>query len=120
MASGYRSRQGLNNRLPIQNDQLQVRVDPLQEDLDEEIAGLHSKVKGLMGVAQAIETETKYHNELLTQLESTVMRAQAGLKNTMRRLNRSLIQQGSNHLLHVILFALLCFFLVYLWSKLFR
>ncbi|KAI5066322.1 hypothetical protein GOP47_0018946 [Adiantum capillus-veneris] len=120
MSSSYRYRQGLNNRLPTTNDQLQVRVDPLQGDLDEEIALLHSKVKNLKGVAEAIETESKYQNELLNQLESAVTKAQAGLKNTMKRLNRSIIQQGSNHLLHVILFALLCFFLVYLWKKLFR
>ncbi|KAH7404050.1 hypothetical protein KP509_15G008500 [Ceratopteris richardii] len=120
MSSSYRSWQGLNNRLPTTNDQLQVRVDPLQGDLDEEIDMLHSKVRNLRGVAEAIETESKYQNELLNQLESAVMKAQAGLKNTMKRLNRSIIQNGSNHLLHVILFALLCFFLVYLWSKLFR
>eukprot|EP00249_Psilotum_nudum_P009031 c21664_g1_i3 orf=441-803(+) len=120
MASSYRSRHGLSNRAPLQNDQLQVRVDPIQEDVDEAIVGLHTKVKELKHVAQAIETETKYQNELLSQLEGTVMRGQAALKNTMRRLNQSIIQQGSNHVLHVVLFSLFCFFLVYLWSKFFK
>eukprot|EP00249_Psilotum_nudum_P035894 c5832_g1_i1 orf=2-169(-) len=56
MSSSYRYRQGLNSRLPAtSNDQLQVRVDPLQGDLDDEIALLHSKVRNLKGVAAAIE-----------------------------------------------------------------
>ena len=63
---------------------------------------------------------TLYDVLLCDLQESTVMKAQAGLKNTMKRMNRSIVRQGSNHLAQVILFALLCFFLVHLWSKLFR
>lgn len=47
----------------------------------------------------------------------TLTKAQAGVKNNMRRINKKIIQNGSNHLFHVILFALVCFFLVYLVSK---
>lgn len=49
--------------------------------------------------------------------QMTLAKAQAGVKNNMRRLNKSIIQQGSNHVLHVVLFALFCFFIVYLLSK---
>ena len=47
----YIYRQGLNNRIPAPNDQLQVRVDVLQGDVDEEIGELHSRVRKLKGVS---------------------------------------------------------------------
>ncbi|KAL7245571.1 hypothetical protein ACSBR2_000827 [Camellia fascicularis] len=47
----------------------------------------------------------------------TLIKAQAGVKNNMRRLNKSIIQHGSNHVIHVVLFALICFSVVYFWSK---
>nr|CAB3496845.1 unnamed protein product [Digitaria exilis] len=59
----------------------------------------------------------KYQNDFISQLQMTLTKAQAGVKNNMRRMNKSIIQNGSNHLVHVVLFALGCFFLVYLVSK---
>lgn len=50
----------------------------------------------------------------------TVAKAQAGVKNNLRRLNRSIVRNGSNHIVHVVLFALICFTIVYLWSKMSR
>ncbi|KAJ7561570.1 hypothetical protein O6H91_03G033800 [Diphasiastrum complanatum] len=114
---GSISRPGLTSRVPPQNEQLQLRIDPLHGDLDEEIHGLQHKVALLKNIAQDIEVETKYQNDLLNQLEATMLKAQAGLKNTMNRLNRALTQHGSNHVMHVVLFALFCFLVVYLWSK---
>nr|CAD1826291.1 unnamed protein product [Ananas comosus var. bracteatus] len=90
---------------------------PMHGDLDEEIDGLHRKIRQLKGVAQEIESEAKYQNDFLAQLQMTLIKAQAGVKNNMRRLNKSIIQQGSNHVAYVILFALMCFFVVYLLSK---
>ena len=52
--------------------------------------------------------------------EETVAKAQAGLKSTMRRLNRNLAQRGVNPVYLVVGFALLCFFCVYIWSKFHR
>ena len=52
--------------------------------------------------------------------QMTMIKAQAGVKNNLRRLNKSIIQNGSNHIVHVIVFALVCFFIVYLWSKMSR
>jgi hypothetical protein len=49
--------------------------------------------------------------------EATVAKAQAGLKSTMRRLNRNLAQRGLSPVVIVILFALFCFFCVFLLSK---
>jgi protein transporter SFT1 len=47
----------------------------------------------------------------------TLAEGHAGVKNNMRRINNKIIKNGSNHLVIVVLFALGCFFLVYLVSK---
>ncbi|KAG2637945.1 hypothetical protein PVAP13_2NG555909 [Panicum virgatum] len=88
----------LRSRNAASSDEIQLRIDPVHGDLDEEIDGLHSRVRMLKG-------------------QMTLAKAQAGVKNNMRRLNKSIIQQGSNHVLHVVLFALFCFMVVYLLSK---
>lgn len=113
----FRSREGLSSRSNPQSEQLQLRVDPIHGDLDEEIDGLHRKVSQLKNIAQEIQSEARFQNGFLSQLETTMIKAQAGVKNNMKRLNRSIIQQGSNHVMHVIIFGLLCFFIVYLLSK---
>ncbi|CAA2961286.1 bet1 At4g14600 [Olea europaea subsp. europaea] len=89
-------------------------------DFDEEVFGLRKQVRQLRNVTQEIESEAKYKNDFLNQLQMTLINAQAGVKNNMRRLNKSIIREGSNHVMHVVLFALLCFFVVYLWSKISR
>lgn len=50
----------------------------------------------------------------------TLIKAQAGVKNNVRRLNKSIVQYGSNNVIHVIAFALLLFFIVYMWLKMSR
>ncbi|KAF7007866.1 hypothetical protein CFC21_029029 [Triticum aestivum] len=107
----------LRSRNAPSSDEIQLRIDPVHGDLDEEIDGLHSRVRMLKGVAQEINSEAKFQNDFLNQLQLTLTKAQAGVKNNMRRMNKSIIQQGSNHIVHVVLFALLCFFVVYLLSK---
>ncbi|CAN6175965.1 unnamed protein product, partial [Urochloa humidicola] len=107
----------LRSRNAASSDEIQLRIDPVHGDLDEEIDGLHSRVRMLKGVAQEINSEAKFQNDFLNQLQMTLAKAQAGVKNNMRRLNKSIIQQGSNHVLHVVLFALFCFLVVYLLSK---
>ncbi|XP_066391118.1 bet1-like protein At4g14600 [Miscanthus floridulus] len=107
----------LRSRNAANSEEIQLRIDPVHGDLDEEIDGLHSRVRMLKGVAQEINSEAKFQNDFLHELQMTLAKAQAGVKNNMRRLNKSIIQQGSNHVLHVVLFALFCFFIVYLLSK---
>lgn len=116
-AAPYRSREGLSTRPAAGSDEIQLRIDPMHADLDDEISGLRKQVKQLRNVAQEIETEAKFQNEFINQLQMTLIKAQAGVKNNMRKLNKSIIQQGSSHVMHVVLFALFCFFLVYMWSK---
>ncbi|KAM5575490.1 bet1-like protein [Rosa sericea] len=104
----------------VNPDEIQLRIDPIHADVDEEITGLRSQVRRLRNVAQDIEVEAKSQNAMLNQLDMTVTKAQAWLKNNVRRLNKSTIQSGSNHVVHVVCFALICFFLVYFWSKISR
>lgn len=99
------------------SDEIQLRIDPMHGDLDDEITGLRKQVKQLRNVAQEIESEAKYQNDFINQLQMTLIKAQAGVKNNMRRLNRSIIQEGSNHVMHVVLFALFCFFIIYWLAK---
>ncbi|KAA8528332.1 hypothetical protein F0562_035687 [Nyssa sinensis] len=116
-ASPYRSREGLSTRPAASSDEIQLRIDPMHADLDDEITGLHKQVRLLKNVAQEIESEAKFQNDFISQLQMTLIKAQAGVKNNMRKLNNSIIQQGSNHVMHVVLFALLCFCVVYFLSK---
>ncbi|XP_073295295.1 bet1-like protein At4g14600 [Primulina huaijiensis] len=120
MAAPYRSREGLSTRPAAyggNSDEIQLRIDPMHGDFDDEVTGLRKQVRRLRDVAQEIETEAKFQNDFLNQLQMTLLKAQAGVKNNMRRLNKSIIREGSSHIMHVILFALLCFFIVYMWSK---
>ncbi|KAL0367535.1 UNVERIFIED_CONTAM: Bet1-like protein [Sesamum radiatum] len=100
MADPYRSRQGLSTRSSSAayggySDEVQVRIDP---DFDDEVTGLRKQVRRLRG-------------------QMTLIKAEAGVKNNMRRLNKSIIREGSGHVMHVVLFALLLFFVVYYMSK---
>lgn len=119
-AAPYRSREGLSTRQVANSDEIQLRIDPVHADLDEEVTGLHTKIRQLKHVAQEIESEAKFQNDFINQLQMTLMKAQAGVKNNVRVLNKSIIQHGSNHIVHVVLFALCCCGVVLLWSKLSR
>ncbi|TMX03602.1 bet1-like protein At4g14600 [Solanum pennellii] len=116
-AASHRSRDGLSTRAVGGSDEIQLRIDPMHGDLDDEITGLRKQVKQLRNVAQEIESEAKYQNDFINQLQMTLIKAQAGVKNNMRRLNRSIIREGSNHVMHVVLFALFCFFVIYWLAK---
>ncbi|KAG1342298.1 bet1-like protein [Cocos nucifera] len=112
-----RSREGLTARTVSSSDEIQLRIDPIHGDLDDEITGLRRQIKQLKGVAQEIGTEARFQNDFINQLQMSLIKAQAAVKNNMRRMNKKIIQQGSNHVMHVILFALFCFFVVYFLSK---
>ncbi|KAK9053748.1 hypothetical protein SSX86_024822 [Deinandra increscens subsp. villosa] len=117
VAAPYRSREGLTTRQGTGSEEIQLRIDPMHADLDGEISDLRTQVRQLKSVASEIESEAKNQNEFINQLQMTLIKAQAGVKNNMRKLNKSIIQSGSSHVLHVVLFALFCLLLVYLWSK---
>ncbi|XP_010538206.1 PREDICTED: bet1-like protein At4g14600 [Tarenaya hassleriana] len=119
-AAPYRSRDGLSTRPVGNSDEIMLRIDPMHHDLDDEITGLHSQVKQLKNIAQEIGTEAKFQRDFLDELQMTLARAQAGVKNNIRKLNKSIIRSGNSHVMHVVLFALLCFFALYVWSKMFK
>lgn len=119
-AAPFRSSDGLSTRQVGTSDEIQLRIDPMHADLDNEILGLRSQVRQLRSVAQEIHSEAKFQNDFMNQLQMTLIQVQASMKNNMRRLNRSMVQSGSSHIVHVVLFAMFCLFLVYFWSKLSR
>ncbi|MBA0799666.1 hypothetical protein Gohar_010169 [Gossypium harknessii] len=49
-----------------------------------------------------------------------MIKAQLGVKKNIRKLNKSIIKHRSNHIVHAVLFALFCFFVVYMSSKVSR
>ncbi|XP_019263287.1 PREDICTED: bet1-like protein At4g14600 [Nicotiana attenuata] len=65
------------------SDELQLRIDPMHGDLDDEITGLRKQVKQLRNVAQEIESEAKFQNDFINQLQMTLIKAQVGVKNNM-------------------------------------
>ncbi|KAF0911224.1 hypothetical protein E2562_007993 [Oryza meyeriana var. granulata] len=105
MASGaYGSREGLTARpaASSSSSEISLQIDPITADLDDHILGLRGQVRKLRGVAQEIQTEAKYQNDFISQLQMTLTKAQAGVKNNMRRINKKIIQNGSNHLVHIV------------------
>ena len=46
-----------------------MRVDPIHGDVNDTISDLHHKVLGLKNVAQGIESEAKFQNDFLSQLD---------------------------------------------------
>lgn len=103
---GYASRDGLSSRSHLLRDnQLQISVET-DFDLDREIDGLRSQVRGLKEVSKAIHEESQQQSQLMQSLEEVLERGRLALKQTMRRLNRVYDQSQSNHLLWLFLFAL--------------
>eukprot|EP00897_Mesotaenium_endlicherianum_P002479 jgi/Mesen1/2259/ME000153S01476 len=49
--------------------------------------------------------------------EATMEKAKAAVKNTMKRMKITQALSGGTHLVHVILFALACFFFFYMYIK---
>ena len=73
-----------------------------------------------MQVSRAINDEAEKSRQEAASLEEILDNAKIALKRSMRRLNRALEQSKSNHLLYLVLFVLGCFFLIYLWAKVYR
>ncbi|KAL2515277.1 t-SNARE coiled-coil-like proteiny domain-containing protein [Forsythia ovata] len=67
-------------------DEIQLRIDPMHADFDDEVTGLRNASK---------------FDKSKMQSKMTLIKAQAGVKNNMRRLNKSIIREGSNHVMHV-------------------
>ncbi|KAI3875939.1 hypothetical protein MKW92_030508 [Papaver armeniacum] len=103
------TRSGHNNN---NSNEIQIRIDPMNVDLDEKVSDLRSKISLLKNVAQEIGSEAKYQSDLISQLQMTAIKAQAGVKNNMKWIDKKTIKNGSNHLFHVMIFSASFFFLV--------
>ncbi|KAK1358390.1 Target SNARE coiled-coil domain containing protein [Heracleum sosnowskyi] len=116
-AAAYRSREVLSTRSGTYTDEIiQLRIDPMHSELDDHISGLHSQVRMLRNVAREIESEAKYQNDVITQLQMMLIKAQAGVKNNVRKLSKSIILQGTS-VMHLVPFALVLSFILFLLSK---
>ncbi|KAF3439229.1 hypothetical protein FNV43_RR17504 [Rhamnella rubrinervis] len=65
--------EGLSARPLATSDEIQLRIDPLQGDLDDQLTGLHSQVRRLKSVAQEIEAETRVQNDIISDLVSLLL-----------------------------------------------
>nr|XP_019069184.1 bet1-like protein At4g14600 isoform X2 [Solanum lycopersicum] len=112
-AASYRSRDGLSTRQVGSADEIQLRIDPMHGDLDDEITGLRKQVKQLRNVAQEIESEAKYQNDFISQLQMTLIKTELGLKKHEIVEQENHRERKPNHMIHVVLFSLFCFFAIY-------
>ncbi|KAI6689255.1 hypothetical protein NL676_026083 [Syzygium grande] len=94
----FRSHQGLVARAAARSDEMVLQID-----LEDGDGGLDQEVGCLRGQVHQLRNQ------------STLIKARAGLKNNVRRLHKSIVQYGSNNVVPIIVFALICIFLVYLW-----
>lgn len=107
----------LTNRAALLGGQaeLQVRVDPGGQDFDGDVQRLHDKVKKLKRLAGDLDEETKYRTTLINDLEASFLRAQASMRETLRRMNKKYNEGGGgNHMIVLVLFALCMFLGMYL------
>ena len=109
----------LNNRQSsLFNQNMQVEsMEAGVYDVDEDIMDLHSSVLKLKNVSKAIQEETTITGRILETLESSMDMAKLTLKQTMKRLDRVSKKTRSNHVLFVVLFGILIFFMVFFWIK---
>ncbi|GIL87321.1 hypothetical protein Vretimale_1728 [Volvox reticuliferus] len=114
--SGYASRGGLSARQQAQ-DQVAINV---KFDFDSEVEGLRGHVQKLKHLSLAIEDEQKKQGELINSLEDTMERAKLVMRRAMGRLNIAYRQAQSNHMLYLVLFALLMFTVLYVLGKVYR
>ncbi|GLC44282.1 hypothetical protein PLESTB_000760700 [Pleodorina starrii] len=115
--AGYASRGGLSAR---QQTQDQVAINVGKFDFDSEVEGLRSHVQKIKQLSLAIEDEQKKQGELINSLEDTMERAKLVMRRAMGRLNIAYRQARSNHMLYLILFALLMFTVLYVLGKVYR
>ena len=74
---------GLAQRSGAQQ-QLQVEESDIEEQLD----GLHDRVSRLRRVVGAIDDEAKAQSTMVAELEGAMLRTQAALRETLRKMNR--------------------------------
>eukprot|EP00798_Chlamydomonas_sp_ICE-L_P022871 gene22871-30044_t len=112
-----RCRGGLNARAQPP-DQVQINMEKF--DYDSEVQSLRTHVGRIKEMSLAIEDERKQQGELINSMEDVMERAKMGLKRTMQRLNVAYTQAQSNHLLFLVLFAMVLLFGIYVLAKVYH
>ncbi|GAX75721.1 hypothetical protein CEUSTIGMA_g3164.t1 [Chlamydomonas eustigma] len=115
---GSSSREGLSSRSQG-SDQVHIHIDK-GFDFDSEVDILRSHVGRIKKLSQAIDEETKVQGSLINSLEESMERARMSLKRTMVRLNIAYKQAQSNHMLLLVLFAVVLFISIYVISKIYK
>ncbi|KAI3442810.1 Protein kinase domain-containing protein [Psidium guajava] len=64
----FRSHQGLIQRAAARSDEFVLQIDPVDGGLDRELGGPCRQVHRLRNVAQEIDKEAKFQNDMLNQL----------------------------------------------------
>jgi hypothetical protein len=72
-----------------------TRAEPVEErDIEAELDSLGDRVSRLRRVVGAIDEESRINNGLVADLEATMHKAQAALKTTLRKMNRTYAAGG--------------------------
>jgi len=98
--------------------QIQIRTDPLNQDVDSEIDKLRSKVSMLKEVTYEIESETKLQNSLIMNLEQTMAQARDLVRATMKRVDKAYKDgRGPGHIMILLGFSIGFFLFLWVLSK---
>ncbi|KAL3512767.1 hypothetical protein ACH5RR_025484 [Cinchona calisaya] len=80
-----------------------LQIDDLEKgQLNPGVTDLRQQVRQLRNASQETEAEGKCRKNSFNPLQKTFIKAQAGLKNNMKRLNLSIVRGGSNHVKRVV------------------
>ncbi|KAG1675318.1 hypothetical protein FOA52_015992 [Chlamydomonas sp. UWO 241] len=107
------------SRRPGASDQVQINIGN-DFDFDQEVEGLRAHVGKIKQISLAIEEERKQQGEIIDSLEESMERARLILSRTMGRLNVAWKHARSNHMLVLVLSALLLFGAIYVFAKVYR
>uniref|UniRef100_A0A0D3CEE3 t-SNARE coiled-coil homology domain-containing protein n=1 Tax=Brassica oleracea var. oleracea TaxID=109376 RepID=A0A0D3CEE3_BRAOL len=93
-AAPYRSRDGLSTRTGVGSEEIQLRIDPMQSDLDDEITGLHGQVRQLKNIAKEIGSEAQFQKNFLDELYG--FHLESTLQENSDTLREKIVVVGNN------------------------
>lgn len=86
-------------------------------DLDDEVAGLRSKVKLLKNMSNRIGEEATIRGELIDALTIDFSSSDAAMRDVRKKLERAYERAKSGHLMSLMFFALCAFFGMFVFVK---
>mmetsp|Transcript_2932 Transcript_2932/g.7914 ORF Transcript_2932/g.7914 Transcript_2932/m.7914 type:complete len:127 (-) Transcript_2932:1371-1751(-) len=115
----WQSGAGPSRRPGGASDQVQIHIGN-DFDFDKEVDGLRAHVGKIKQISMAIDEERKQQGEIIDQLDESMANAKLVLDRTMKRLNVAWNHARSNHMLVLVLSAILLFFAIYVFAKIYR